>query len=81
MSQNYNLKEMYNSMVYVPHATGIEYLCYLFHIHDLGRKNKIDTFLFSHLIMSSVLVHAGCYYKMPEAGCFINHVIYHSSED
>ena len=64
MSKNYNLKEMYTSMVYVPHATGIEYLCYLFHIHDLGRKNKIDNFLFSHLIMSSVLVHAGCYYKM-----------------
>ena len=46
MSQNYNLKEMYTSMVYVPHATGIEYLCYLFHIHDLGRENKIHNFFF-----------------------------------
>ena len=62
-------------------ATGIDYLCYLFHIHDLGRENKIDFFFFfSHLIMSRVLVHAGCYYKMPEAGWFINHVIYHSSK-
>ena len=60
------------------HATGVEYPCYLFYIHDLGRENKIKNFLFSHLIMSSVLVHAGCCYKMPENGWFINHVIYHS---
>ena len=26
--------------------TGIEYLCYLFHIYDLGRENKIDNILF-----------------------------------
>ena len=26
------------------HATGIDYLCYLFHIHDLGRESKIDIF-------------------------------------
>ena len=78
MSKNYNLKEMYNSMNMLPCATlfGIEYLCYLFHIHDLGRENEIDNVFFSHLIMSSVLVHAGCCYKMPEAGWFINHVIY-----
>ena len=63
------------------HATGIDYLCYLFHIHDLGRENKIDFFFFfSHLIMSRVLVHVGCYYKMPEARWFINHIIYHISE-
>ena len=78
MSKNCNLKEMYSSMEYVPHATGIEYLCYLFHIYDLGRENKIDTF-FPHLITVSVLVHAGCCYRMPEAGWFINHVICHSS--
>ena len=63
----------------LPRATGIEYLCYLFYTHDLGRENKIDNFFFPHLIMSRVLVHAGCYCKMPEAGWFINHVIYHSS--
>ena len=28
-------------------ATGIDYLCYLFHIHDLGRENKIDFFFFN----------------------------------
>ena len=44
MSKNYNLKKMYSSMEYVPRATGIEYLCYLFHIDDLGRENKIDNF-------------------------------------
>ena len=48
----------------LPRATGIEYLCYLFYTHDLGRENKIDNFFFPDLIMSSVLVHAGCYYKM-----------------
>ena len=37
------------------------------------------TIFFPHLIMSGVLVHACCYYKMPEAGWFINYVIYHSS--
>ena len=42
----------------LPCATGIEYLYYLFHIHDLGRETKIDNF-FPHLIMSSVLLHAG----------------------
>ena len=30
----------------LPRATGIEYLCYLFHIHDLGRENKIHNFFF-----------------------------------
>ena len=34
------------------------------------------TIFFPHLIMSSVLVQAGCSYKMTEAGLFINHVIY-----
>ena len=67
----------------LPCATlfGVEYLCYVFHIHDLGRENKIDKFffIFLYLIMSSILVHAGCSYKMPEAGLFINHVIYHRS--
>ena len=64
----------------LPYATlfGIEYLCCLFHIHDLGRENKIEIF-FSHLNMSCVLVHAGCSYKMPESRWFIKHVIYHCS--
>ena len=86
MSKNYKFeKNMYNSMEYVTiflchhiHMSEIEYLCYLFHIYDLGRENKIDTF-FPHLITVSVLVHAGCCYRMPEAGWFINHVICHSS--
>ena len=43
-------------MEYVPHATGIEYLCYLFHIHDLGRENKIDNFL-----LFSPLNHVQCF--------------------
>ena len=32
-------------------ATGIEYLCCLFHIHDLRRENKIDNFFspFNHV--------------------------------
>ena len=58
-------------------ATGTEYPCYLFQIPHLGRENMIDNYPFSLLIMSSVLVHAGCCYKMPEAGLFISHVIYH----
>ena len=35
----------------LPYASGIEYLCYLFHIYDLGRENKIDTFFppFNHV--------------------------------
>ena len=46
MSKKYNLKEMCNSMEYVImwHFFGIEYLCYLFNIQDLGRENKIDFF-------------------------------------
>ena len=44
----------------------------------LEGKTRLTIF-FSHLIMSSVLVHAGCCYKMPEAEWFINHVIYHCS--
>ena len=58
-------------------ATGIEYPCYLFQIPDLGRENMIENYPFSHLIMPSILVHAGCCYKMPGNGWFINHVIYH----
>ena len=30
----------------LPCVFGIEHLCYLFHIHVLGREKKIDTFFF-----------------------------------
>ena len=43
MSRNYNWKEMYNSMEYVIICQFIWnylYLCYLFHIHDLGREKQ-----------------------------------------
>ena len=80
MSKKYNFKEMCNSMNMLSCDTlfGIEYLCYLFHIHDLGWENRIDNPP-PNLIISSVLVHAGCCYKMPKAGWFINHIICHCS--
>ena len=80
MSKNYNLKEIYSSMQYVI-TCDWNWLSMLLVPHSWSRKGKQDwLFFFSHLIMSRVLVHAGCYYKMPEAGWFINHVIYHSSK-
>ena len=53
----------------LPCATlfGIEYLCYLSHIRDLGRENYIDNFP-PHLIMASVLVHAASVTKWQRLG-------------
>ena len=62
-------------------AQGLNIYAISFTFISLEGKTRLTIFyFFPHLIMSSVLVHAGCYYKMPEAGWFINHVIYHSSE-
>ena len=67
MSKNCNLKEMYSSMEYVPHATGIEYLCYLFHIHDLRRENKIDNFFFFFLALNHIQCFSACRFLLQNA--------------
>ena len=81
MSQDYKRKFTFLwSMLSRATLSRIEYLCYLFHFHDYGRENKLDNFFFfPHLIMSSVLVHFGCFYKIQRLGGVINNVIYHSS--
>ena len=69
MSQDYKRKfTALWSMLSCATLSGIDYLCYLFHFHDYGRENKLDNFPPPHLIMSSVLVHFGCFYKIPKAG-------------
>ena len=87
MPSQVSMSEIYRKKFTVPWIMlpcvtlfGIEYLCYLFHFHDYGRENKLDNFFFfPHLIMSSVLVHFGCFYKIQRLGGVINNVIYHSS--
>ena len=79
MSKNYNLKEVYSSMEYVTMGLG-NWLSMLPVPHLSPRKGKQEWQYFSpYLITLSVLVHAGCLYRMPAAGWFINHIIYHSS--
>ena len=71
-------KKMYNSMEYVTMCLR-NWISMLPVPHLWPWKGKQDWHFFPHLITVSVLVHAGCCYRMPEAGWFINHVICHSS--
>ena len=72
----YNLKEMYSSMEYVTMCLR-NWISMLPVPHLWRWKGKQDwEFIsFPHLITVSVLVHAGCCYRTPEAGWFINHII------
>ena len=80
MSQDYKRKfTVLWSMLSCATLFGIEYLFYLFYFHDYGRENKFDKLFSPHLILSSVLVHFGCYYNIPKAEGVISNVIYHSS--
>ena len=82
MTKNYNFKEMCNSMEYITMCHFIwNWISMLPVPHSWPWKGKQDwQFIFPHLNMSCVLVHAGCCYKMPDSGWFINHIIYHCSE-
>ena len=68
--------QFYGICYHVPQGLNIYAISFTF--MSLEGKTRLTIFFFSQF-MSSVLVHAGCCYKMPEAEWFINHIIYHSS--